>query len=48
MLAAIVGSSILPWNLLENSNRFTSYLSDQPTPCVPELSSIAGVMVQFR
>lgn len=41
-MAAIVGFAILPWNLLKDSNRFTSYLSAYSV----FLSSIAGVMVR--
>jgi len=41
-VAAIVGFAILPWNLLKDSNRFTSYLSAYSV----FLSSIAGVMVR--
>ena len=41
-MAAIVGFVILPWNLLKDSNRFTSYLSAYSV----FLSSIAGVMVR--
>ncbi|PFH48676.1 hypothetical protein AMATHDRAFT_64886 [Amanita thiersii Skay4041] len=40
-IAAIVGICILPWNLLKDSNRFTSYLSAYSV----FLSSIAGVMI---
>ncbi|KAF8637764.1 hypothetical protein AX17_002589 [Amanita inopinata Kibby_2008] len=40
-LAAIVGICMLPWNLLKDSNRFTSYLSAYSV----FLSSIAGVMI---
>jgi len=41
-VAAIVGFVILPWNLLKDSNSFTSYLSAYSV----FLSSIAGVMVR--
>lgn len=41
-MAAVVGFAILPWNLLKDSNRFTSYLSAYSV----FLSSIAGVMVR--
>ncbi|TRM62186.1 permease [Schizophyllum amplum] len=40
-VAAIVGICMLPWNLLKDSNSFTSYLSAYSV----FLSSIAGVMV---
>ncbi|KAF8843912.1 NCS1 nucleoside transporter family [Paxillus ammoniavirescens] len=40
-IAAIVGLSMCPWNLLKSSNNFTSYLSAYSV----FLSSIAGVMV---
>ncbi|KAI5887332.1 NCS1 nucleoside transporter family [Schizophyllum commune H4-8] len=40
-IAAIVGICICPWNLLKDSNSFTSYLSAYSV----FLSSIAGVMV---
>ncbi|KAG1730820.1 permease for cytosine/purines, uracil, thiamine, allantoin-domain-containing protein [Suillus paluster] len=40
-IAAIVGLAMCPWNLLKNSNEFTSYLSAYSV----FLSSIAGVMV---
>ncbi|PFH48677.1 hypothetical protein AMATHDRAFT_64898 [Amanita thiersii Skay4041] len=40
-IAAIVGVCILPWNLIKDSNRFTSYLSAYSV----FLSSIAGVML---
>ncbi|KAF5311098.1 hypothetical protein D9619_008167 [Psilocybe cf. subviscida] len=40
-VAAIVGICMLPWNLLKDSNSFTSYLSAYSV----FLSSIAGVMI---
>lgn len=40
-MAAIVGICMLPWNLLKDSNSFTSYLSAYSV----FLSSIAGVMI---
>ncbi|TEB23337.1 NCS1 nucleoside transporter family [Coprinellus micaceus] len=40
-VAAIVGLCMLPWNLLKDSNSFTSYLSAYSV----FLSSIAGVMI---
>ncbi|KAK0454055.1 permease for cytosine/purines, uracil, thiamine, allantoin-domain-containing protein [Desarmillaria tabescens] len=40
-IAAIVGICMLPWNLLKDSNSFTSYLSAYSV----FLSSIAGVMI---
>ncbi|KAH6896254.1 permease for cytosine/purines, uracil, thiamine, allantoin-domain-containing protein [Coprinopsis sp. MPI-PUGE-AT-0042] len=40
-IAAIVGLCMLPWNLLKDSNSFTSYLSAYSV----FLSSIAGVMI---
>ncbi|KAG2156837.1 permease for cytosine/purines, uracil, thiamine, allantoin-domain-containing protein [Suillus bovinus] len=40
-IAAIVGFAMCPWNLLKNSNEFTSYLSAYSV----FMSSIAGVMV---
>jgi len=40
-IAAIVGLCMCPWNILKNSNEFTSYLSSYSV----FLSSIAGVMV---
>jgi cytosine/uracil/thiamine/allantoin permease len=42
-VVAMVGFSMLPWNLLKNSNRFTSYLSVYSV----FLSSIAGVIVRL-
>ncbi|PIL23546.1 transporter [Ganoderma sinense ZZ0214-1] len=40
-ISAIVGLVMLPWNLLKNSSKFTSYLSAYSV----FLSSIAGVMI---
>jgi NCS1 family nucleobase:cation symporter-1 len=40
-IAATIGFAMCPWNLLKNSNEFTSYLSAYSV----FLSSIAGVMV---
>ncbi|KIJ55807.1 hypothetical protein M422DRAFT_24323 [Sphaerobolus stellatus SS14] len=40
-IAAVVGFAICPWQLLSDSNRFTSYLSAYSV----FLSSIAGVMI---
>ncbi|OJA08369.1 hypothetical protein AZE42_01006 [Rhizopogon vesiculosus] len=40
-IAAVVGLCMCPWNILKNSNEFTSYLSSYSV----FLSSIAGVMV---
>jgi len=40
-VAAAVGFAMCPWNLLKDSNRFTSYLSAYSV----FLSSIAGVMI---
>jgi NCS1 family nucleobase:cation symporter-1 len=42
-VAAAVGFAMCPWNLLKDSNQFTSYLSAYSV----FLSSIAGVMVGF-
>lgn len=43
-VAALVGLVMCPWNLLKDSNSFTSYLSAYSV----FLSSIAGVMVGAR
>lgn len=40
-IAATVGLAMCPWNIMKNSNEFTSYLS----PYTVFMSSIAGVMV---
>jgi hypothetical protein len=40
-IAATVGLAMCPWNIMKNSNEFTSYLSAYTV----FMSSIAGVMV---